>query len=86
MEVCLPENPTTGYRWAVDSVDSNILKLQNSKYSMGGNVGIGGGGTRTMIFQGAAVGNTNLNLNLWREWVGASSIINRFRVTVNVAR
>jgi inhibitor of cysteine peptidase len=84
IEVTLPENPTTGYRWAVESIDASILQLRNSAYSMNPGVGIGGGGARTMTFHATSVGKTNLMLKLWREWEGDATAIDHFRAIVNV--
>ncbi len=82
--VTLAENPTTGYRWAIETVNANILQLQNSTYSVNPGGGIGGGGVRTMTFQAITLGSTDLTLKLLREWEGDASITKRFRTVVNV--
>jgi predicted secreted protein len=68
VKVTLAENPTNGHRWAVDSVDTTVLHLQNSTYSVNPGGGIGGGGIRTMTFQPVRPGSADLKLKLWREW------------------
>ena len=84
IKVNLAENPTTGYRWAVDTLDTTALQLRESTYSMTPGGGIGGDGVHTMTFQAASPGSAKLNLKQWREWAGDASIINRFSVTVTV--
>ncbi len=80
----LKENPTTGYRWAVDKTDNTVLALQNLGFSPTPGTGIGGGGTRTFTFIVKQPGTVQLQLKLWREWQGDSSIIDRYDVTLRV--
>ena len=84
VNVSIPENPTTGYRWAVDTVDASVLRLLNSTFSTSSGLAIGGGGTRTMTFQAVGPGSTSINLKLWREWLGDASIIGRFGADIRV--
>jgi inhibitor of cysteine peptidase len=81
--VRLEESPTTGYRWAVDQFDQNILVLQNSDFSPTSS-GVGGGGNRTFSFTAQNAGTTSLNCKLWREWEGDSSVSSRFNVVIVV--
>jgi inhibitor of cysteine peptidase len=84
--ITLPENPTTGYLWAVDTADPQVLELQHSPYKpyeMAEGVP-GGGGERIFEFHAKTSGTANLQLKKWREWEGDSSVINRFQVTVSV--
>ena len=83
LEVRLPENPTTGYRWAVDSVDTRVLQLDTTPYEPATDAGVGGGGTRVFRFSVAGSGSSVLRLKLWREWEGDQSILERFEVTIN---
>jgi inhibitor of cysteine peptidase len=83
LEVQLPENPTTGYRWAVAEYDARILHLEESALASGGG-GIGGGGVRAFAFRALLGGETPLRLKHWREWQGESSVDDRFEVTVRV--
>jgi inhibitor of cysteine peptidase len=83
--VSLPENPTTGYRWAIDDVDSTVLELENSEITRAGDTSVGSGGQRILRFTAKAPGTTRLLLKNWREWQGDSSIVDRFDATVQVA-
>ena len=80
----LKENPTTGYRWAIDRSDSTILALQSSDFAALPGAGIGGGGTRTFTFKAEKAGAVHLQLKHWRSWEGDSSIVVRYDVTIQV--
>ena len=80
----LDENPTTGYRWAVDRRDADILELQGSDFSPGTGAGIGGGGRRTLVFKARKAGTARVQLKLWRDWEGESSTTDRYAVTLRV--
>jgi inhibitor of cysteine peptidase len=64
----LEENPTTGYRWALDEVDERVLDPTDTDYSMSGEAGIGGGGVRTFAFTARSPGTTRVRLQLRQEW------------------
>ena len=80
----LAENPTTGYRWAVDQTDATALTSQNPTFSATPGGAIGGGGTRTFTFTAKQHGTVHLQLKLLRAWQGDSSIIDRFDVTIEI--
>lgn len=83
LSVRLPENATTGYRWAPDAIDPEILALMPEASSYAG-AAVGSGGE--VIFQACAVapGTTDLAFKNWREWEGDSSVVERFRIEVTV--
>ena len=83
--VKLPENPTTGFRWAIARNDEATLALRSSDYAPAANVGVGGGGQRTFTFAAQKPGSVILQLKLWREWEGDSSVTKRFGVTIDVS-
>jgi inhibitor of cysteine peptidase len=80
LTVRLKENPTTGYRWAVDSSDG--LDLAESQFQPGSVPGAGG--TRILQFKIPSTGTHDLRLHHWREWEGDSSITDRFTAKVHV--
>ncbi len=80
----LPENPTTGFRWAIARNDDATLALRDSNYAPAAGAGIGGGGRRTFTFVAQQPGSVNLQLKLWREWEGDSSVTERFEATIDV--
>lgn len=80
----LVENPTTGYEWAIDNIDSEAMELQSSEFSLPVHAGIGVGGKRIFTFRTKATGTTKLQLKEWRPWSGDRSIIQRFNVTLQI--
>lgn len=82
--VQLAENPTTGFRWVLAQGNEEIVALRDSNYVMAAGAGIGGGGQRTFTFEASKPGSVQLQLKLWREWEGESSVLQRFSVTLEV--
>ena len=84
IEIDLAENPTTGYRWAVNKLDKAILDLENSTIELDSALRAGSGGRRKLVFAARASGRTTIELKLWREWEGDASIRERFVMTAVV--
>jgi inhibitor of cysteine peptidase len=83
LELSLDENPTTGYRWAVESLDTRVIAAQEGKYSSSSG-GVGGGGSMKWSLKAIASGKTEFRLKLWRQWEGEASVQKRFNVTLIV--
>jgi inhibitor of cysteine peptidase len=86
--VRLPENPTTGYRWAIEEVDEEILEPEESDFSLSDfslspDAGIGGGGERKLSFRAKKAGIAHLELKLARSWEESAGI-DRYGVTIHV--
>jgi inhibitor of cysteine peptidase len=79
----LPENPTTGYRWAVDQIDPDKLLIQATQFSLLG-AGAGAGGEKTLTLKANQPGVARLHLKLWREWEGEASIIDRYQIAIQI--
>jgi inhibitor of cysteine peptidase len=79
----LEENPTTGFRWAIEQPLPAGISLLDSDYAPGGDA-VGGGGLRQFRLRADAPGSGVLSLKLWREWAGDASVVDRFRVTVRI--
>jgi len=82
--ITLKENPTTGYRWKLDNVNEKILLLQDSKYSIYPNSGVGGGGIRNFTFTARSPCRTEIHLSLKREWEKEKSPLDDFVVFIQV--
>lgn len=80
----LKENPTTGYKWAVERADDRILGLQGSEFYLPEDSRVGEGGTRVFTFKAKAAGTSRIKLKHWREWEGSDSVIDRFDATIVV--
>lgn len=78
----LPENPTTGYRWAVETAGSLTLVADNFA---AGHAGPGGGGVRRLEWRATSPGTQDLLLLQRREWEAAGQEIARFMVSITVA-
>ncbi len=46
IEVKLDENPTTGYKWMIEEINSNDIQLVDEEYQRYEKAGIGGGGQK----------------------------------------
>lgn len=82
--VNLPSNPTTGYSWAIEKIDENVLALVNDVYTPDQPVIPGRGGIQTLTFKAIKTGTAPVELKYWRPWEGNTSIAKRFSVTVRV--
>ena len=85
LEVRLPENPTTGFGWAIDENDRRILTLDNTAYTPPAVAGfIGARGQRAFTFTARQPGEGALKLKYWRVLGGDDSITEHFDITVRV--
>ncbi|MCB1776253.1 MAG: protease inhibitor I42 family protein [Candidatus Competibacteraceae bacterium] len=85
LEVRLPENPETGFSWAIDENDRRILALDNTAYTSPAVAGfIGVRGQRVFTLTARRPGEDALKLKYWRVMGGDDSITERFAVTVRV--
>ena len=80
----LEENPTTGYRWAVEAHDADLVALKHAKFTRSPEAATGGGGQRTWTFIAKRRGTATLQLKLWRAWEGDASVTRRFTATLRV--
>ncbi|MFO1423822.1 MAG: protease inhibitor I42 family protein [Candidatus Competibacteraceae bacterium] len=82
--VRLPENPTTGYTWAIDETDSRLLALVSTDYASPETESIGVRGQRAFVFTVRQPGEVALKLKYWRFWEGDASATERFVVNLRV--
>jgi predicted secreted protein len=78
--VRLQENPTTGYRWTVETVSG--LDQVGDRIETDG--AIGAAGVRSFQFRTTRAGSYELRFKLGREWEGEDSALSRFIVKINV--
>jgi inhibitor of cysteine peptidase len=79
--VQLSENPTTGYRWYLQSDGAPALRLVQDSFESRGSLP-GSGGVRYWIFAAAATGSVALRIELRRSW--RPEPISTFGITVSV--
>lgn len=82
--VQLPENPSTGFSWAIDETNRRLLTLDGSDYVAPDSGFIGAKGRRTFRFTARRPGEMTLQLKYWRVWEGDSSVKERFTVTLRI--
>jgi inhibitor of cysteine peptidase len=80
----LPDQPTTGYRWEIASVDPALVEVEGSEFASSG-PGIGAGGIVTWRLRARAAGRTRLELARRRPWERDREPIERFAVTLEIA-
>lgn len=87
LDVRLEANLTTGYRWALDSVDGRFLEtLGEPVYQQAGGEGlVGAGGTETWSFISARQGRTVLRMVYRRPWEDEAEPARIFEVIVDVS-
>jgi inhibitor of cysteine peptidase len=69
--VQLPENPTTGFRWALASPDSKVLGLARDDFQRSARGGVGAGGLRVFRIAAKHAGSARIELKLARAWEAA---------------
>jgi len=79
----LPENATTGYRWAVDAADGSVVEIAEGEYIATPNR-VGAGGEAQWIVHAKAAGATQVKLKHWREWEGERSVIERYEISLRI--
>jgi inhibitor of cysteine peptidase len=82
-ELRLPETPTTGYRWTIDSTPPYLV-IKEGEFSAVSSPTIGGGGERRWVIQAKTTGSATLTLKRWRDWEGESSVVERYQVTLSI--
>jgi len=80
----LEENPTTGYRWTIETTGDAVKELA-STYTPSPAAGIGGGGRRIVRFLATRPGTTSIRAALRRPWEQPDRSINQYAITITVA-
>jgi inhibitor of cysteine peptidase len=83
VQVSLPENATTGYRWTIDRYDEDIIEAVGSEPRYPADA-VGSGGRVAFTFKAKKTGAGEIALKHWRHWEGDRSVIGRFHVRLNV--
>ena len=82
VELLLPDNPSTGYRWTFKA-DQNVLSIQEGIYRQLSNL-VGGGGEMQWFITGKKVGTSQASFKRWREWEGENSAIEHYQLTFQI--
>jgi inhibitor of cysteine peptidase len=81
----LPENPTSGVRWAFERLEGPV-RLARDEYEPLAGGGIGAAAVRILTLQPLAPGKIHLKLKRLQEWEGPSTIDATFSCSVRVER
>ena len=84
IDVLLPENATTGFRWSLDRTVEPVLHLTSEAAVPAPGAGVGAGGARRFRFGASQIGEAEVRLELSRAWEGKGSVTKRFGVRVEV--
>ncbi len=79
----LPENPSTGYCWKIDT-DTDYVSIERQHFEQRYDH-LGGGGESCWVLRMRTPGVTTVMLMLWRPWEGERAAIQRFIVTLQIA-
>ncbi|MEB3334177.1 MAG: protease inhibitor I42 family protein, partial [Cyanobacteriota bacterium] len=82
VELRLPENPTTGYRWTLVAPPSSVAVVEDTYTSAGSMPG--SGGERRWVLQAKTPGTAALQFKRWREWEGEASVVERYALTLKI--
>ncbi len=88
LAVVLESNPTTGYRWSVDTVDKAVLEEIGAEYKadeVPADI-VGSGGKSILRFRAIKTGRTSLILTYRRPFEKNSTPARTFELTVIVGR
>ena len=86
VQIRLPENATTGYRWAIDSYDATLFEQPTEEARYASGAAVGSGGEMTFAFKAKAPGKGEIALKNWRAWEGEAGVAKRFRIRVQIAK
>ena len=84
LKVRLPENPTTGFTWAIDETNSRLLALDGTEFTEPTEGSIGARGQRIFTFTTLQPGEVALKLKYWRFWEGDGSTTERYAITLKI--
>ena len=82
----LEENPTTGYRWTVSSVDDVLLVPEGDAFLTGKRMSLGSGGLRRFFFRAKKPGRTTLCLINKRAWQRDDQAVGSFKLAIQIVR
>lgn len=86
LQITLPENPTTGFTWAILNQPAKHLQLLESTYQADQPQRMGSGGQRQFTFLAKQPGQFLLTLRYRRPWEPAAQFAQEFTLTINVKK
>jgi inhibitor of cysteine peptidase len=83
VSIALPENPMSGYRWAVELASPELSPTADA-YRPDAESETGGGGIRTFSFAATAAGSARIVLRSARSWE-ADPASERFEIALEIS-
>jgi len=83
VRLTLSENATTGYRWAIDRLDRDVVEEAGSEAHPSRGP-MGSAGQVSFDFRAKQAGSSEIALKYWRHFEGDASIVKRFRFRLDV--
>jgi inhibitor of cysteine peptidase len=80
----LKENPTTGYRWTIGSIDEALLAFEGDEFLPPDQKSPGTGGMRRFLFRAKAEGSTALTLINKRAWQRDDKAVSSFNLAIRI--
>jgi len=80
----LKENPTTGYRWTIGSMDQAFLATEGDEFLPRDQKSPGAGGVRRFFFRAKAEGSTALTLINKRAWQRDDQAVSTFNLAIRI--
>lgn len=80
----LKENPTTGYRWTISSIDQAFLVAEGDEFVPPDQKTRGAGGLRRLFFRAKATGSTALTLINKRAWQSDDKAADSFKLAIRI--
>jgi inhibitor of cysteine peptidase len=80
----LNENPTTGYRWMISSIDETLLVPEGDAFVPPDQKSPGAGGLRRFFFRAKSAGSTALILINKRAWQRDDQAVGTFKLAVRI--
>ena len=84
IELSLESNPTTGFSWAVTTIDESVLMQTGDPTFESESDGLGSGGIETFQFETVRPGSTTLELAYRRSFEQDVEPAKTFKITLNV--
>jgi inhibitor of cysteine peptidase len=85
IELCLPENPTTGFRWHLTANEGAVCAIVSDVFRPPGGLS-GRGGEHGWLFEAVHPGECDIELHYRRPWAGSVDPARAFRIHVRVKR
>jgi len=82
----LTENPTTGYRWIISSIDEAFLVPAGDDFVPPDQKSPGAGGLRRFFFRAKSAGSTALTLINKRAWQRDNQAVDTFKLAIRILK